>query len=259
MKRFGAAALRTVRITIIFVIATVLLPAAAFGAYYYAQGWPNSWRSADWTSARIAPDPKTNREAIIQIYAARAGRWKGAFAVHTWIALKPKNASAFTRFDVVGWGLPVRRDAYPADGRWYSNKPWVVRELRGAAAARLIPKIEATVARYPRKHRGDYTVWPGPNSNSFVAWIARQVPELGLEMPATAIGKDFLGDGLSWGPTPSGTGWQISWSGYLGAALGAKEGFELHVLGTTLGLDPQDLGIKVPGFGLVSAAMFSTH
>lgn len=256
MRRMGAMLWRGVRLTIVFVCATILLPAAAFGAYYYAQGWPASWHNADWSSTRTAPDPRKNREAIIQVYAARAGRWKGAIAVHTWITFKPENARGFTRFDVVGWGRPVRRDAFPVDGLWYSNRPRVILELRGAEARRLIPKIKAAVARYPHSKRGDYGVWPGPNSNSFVAWIGRQVPELGLEMPATAIGKDYLGEGPAWAPTPSGTGWQISWGGYMGAAMGIKEGVELHVLGTTVGLDPQDLGIKLPGFGLLSVRIF---
>ena len=256
MKRMGIMLWRGIRLTTVLVFATILLPAAAYGAYYYAQGWPNSWRNADWSSSRIAPDPDKNKDAIIQVYAARAGRWKGVFAVHTWIALKPENARHFTRFDVVGWGLPVRRNAYPVDGLWYSNRPGVVLELRGVEAQRLIPKIKAAVARYPQSKRGDYEVWPGPNSNSFVAWIGRQVPALGLEMPPTAVGKDYLGDGLAWGRTPSGTGWQFSWGGYLGAAIGVMEGVELHVFGATVGVDPQDLGIKLPGFGLLSARSF---
>lgn len=240
----------------LFVVLTVLIPTAAAATYFYAQGWPARWSSADWSSTNTAPDPRTDREAIIQIYAARAGRWKGVVSVHTWIAVKDRNAPSFTRYDVVGWNFPVRRNGWPVDGRWYSNSPRVVHELRGTDAERLIPRIESAIARYPYSDRGDYTVWPGPNSNTFVAWIARQVPELKLEMPATAIGKDFIGDGPSWGPTPSGTGWQISWSGYLGAAIGWMEGLEVHVLGTTVGIDPQGLGLKLPGFGLVSIRQF---
>lgn len=231
---------------------TVLLPTAAAAAYFYAQGWPRSWSSANWSSTNTAPDPRRTREAIVQVYAARAGRWKGVFSVHSWIAVKPEGAAEFTRFDVVGWGRPVHRNDWPVDGRWYSNTPDVILDIRGARAERLIPVIEAAVARYPYGERGDYTVWPGPNSNTFIAWIGRQVPELGLEMPAVAIGKDYLGAGPVWGPTPSGTGWQVSWGGFAGAAIALKEGFEVHLLGATIGVDPESLGIKLPGFGLLS-------
>lgn len=234
-----------------FLLLTIVVPTAAAAAYFYAQGWPAGWNSANWSSTNTAPDPKSNPEAIIQVYAARTGRWKGILAVHSWIAVKPKGAVRFKRFDVVGWRRTVVRNAFPVDGLWYSNDPRVILEIRGPRAEDLIPQIEAAVSRYP--YGVDYTVWPGPNSNTFVAWIGREIPELGLEMPATAVGKDYVGNGLVWAPTPSGTGWQISWSGFAGLAIGLKEGLELHILGTTIGIDPESLGIKVPGFGLISA------
>ena len=75
------------------------------------------------------------------------------------------------------------------------------------------------------------------------------MPELGLELPPTAVGKDYLGAGFQVGPTPSGSGTQISWGGVLGMALGRREGLELHLLGATIGIDPQDLAIKLPAIG----------
>ena len=214
-----------------------------------AMGWPANWRTADWSSARIAPDPASDREAIIQIYAARAGRWKGIFSVHTWVVIKPGNATGFTRYDVVGWGAPVRRNGYPPDGFWYGNTPEVIHEIRGEKAQLLIPAVEKAVRAYPFSERGRYRAWPGPNSNTFVSWIARQVPALGLEMPANAVGKDYLGEGLSVSRTPSGTGWQFSAWGLLGAAVAWHEGVEFHILGATIGLDFNNLGVKLPGLG----------
>lgn len=244
---------RGLRLVLLFAAIFIGLPIAAGGAWFYAQGWPTGWRQADWTSAGIAPDPQTDREAIVQVYSARTGRWKGMFAAHSWIVVKPRDADRLVRYDVVGWGQPVRRDGWDPDGRWYGNVPRVVREVRGGEAERLIPEIEAAIARYPYASRGDYRVWPGPNSNTFTAWVARQVPTLGLEMPAIAIGKDYLGDGWNVAPTPSGTGWQASWSGLFGATLAGREGFELNVLGATIGLDWEDLGIKLPSLGTISA------
>jgi hypothetical protein len=37
-----------------------------------------------------------------------------------------------------------------------------------------------------------YRPWPGPNSNTFLAHIARQVPELVIQLPSNAVGKDHL-------------------------------------------------------------------
>lgn len=242
--------MRILRISVVFLVLAVVAPTTAAATYFYLQGWPASWSSADWSSTNTAPDPGTDREAIIQVYAARTGRWKGVLAVHSWIAVKPVNAPRFHRFDVVGWRRNVVRNGYPVDGRWYSNAPRVVHEIRGPRAEALIPRIEAAVARYP--YDVNYKVWPGPNSNTFIAWLAREVPDLELEMPATAVGKDYIGEGLAMAPTPSGTGWQVSWNGYVGLGLSVVEGLELHLLGTTIGIDPQSLGIKLPGFGLVS-------
>lgn len=220
------------------------------GAFWsYAQGWPASWHTADWSTSGIAPRPADTPEAVVQVYAARAGRWKGIFAVHTWIAVKRARAPRFDRYDVVGWGRPVRRNAYPIDGYWYGNQPKVILEIRGVRAARLIPRIEAAISRYPNRRNGTYSVWPGPNSNTFLAWIGRQVPELGLELPPTAVGKDYLGEGWKTAPTPSGSGRQVSWGGMVGAAIATREGLELHVLGATIGFDPQDFAIKLPAIG----------
>ncbi|MFC1680929.1 DUF3750 domain-containing protein, partial [Pseudomonadota bacterium] len=112
---------------IVLVVSLICAPVALMAVWSVAMGWPDNWRTADWSSARIAPDPASDREAIIQIYAARAGRWKGIFSVHTWVVIKPGNATGFTRYDVVGWGAPVRRNGYPPDGFWYGNSPEVIR------------------------------------------------------------------------------------------------------------------------------------
>ena len=61
--------------------------------------------------------------ALVYVYAARTGRWKGIFAHHSWIVVKEKNAARYTRYDKVGWGRPVRTDGWPPDGRWFSNPP----------------------------------------------------------------------------------------------------------------------------------------
>lgn len=243
---------RLIRLAIVCVIVFIAVPIAITGAYKYAEGWPESWNTADWSATGTAPRPDEASEAIVRIYAARTGRWKSMFAVHTWIALKPAKAKSWTRFDVVGWGRPVRQNAYAVDARWYSNTPYVVFELKGARAQKLIPKIVAAIEEYPYADYGDYTLWPGPNSNTFVASIVRAVPGFDAELPATAIGKDFLGPGLETATMPTKTGWQVSWAGIIGAGLSWREGLEFHILGGTLGLNPIYLSVKLPGIGRLS-------
>jgi hypothetical protein len=240
----------------LFWIASLVLLLGPVGCSLVAQraGGQPHWSQARWGSSGLAPDPAAHPEAIVQVYAARTWGWKSAFAVHSWIVLKDEGAAEYERFEVVGWGvrrgLPaVRRNLRPADGYWAGNPPELVSEKRGPEAAALIPKIRAAVASYPWPD--SYVTWPGPNSNTFVAHVLRQVPELGVELPPTAIGKDFLGRRLV-APTPSGTGWQVSLAGLLGIAIAAEEGLELNLLGLVVGIDPGELAIKLPGLGRLS-------
>lgn len=233
---------------------TVVIPIALSASTRYAQGWPSSWRNADWSSSGILPDAATVLPATVMVLSARTGNWKSIFAEHMSIIVKPAGAAEWTRYDVVGWGNPVRKDNYPSDAKWYGNTPRIIYRLEGAAAANAIPEIESAIAAYPYSQRGSYAVWPGPNSNTFVSWVARHAEGLDLELPPVAVGKDWLGHGLAVAKAPSDTGYSVSICGLVGATLAWEEGAELHLLGSTIGLDWNDLAIKLPGLGKVSAA-----
>ena len=142
-------------------------------------------------------------------FAARAFSWRGIFGVHTWIAVKPTNASEYTVYQLVGWRLrrgedPVVIQRDIPDRLWYDAVPELLVDVRGKGVDELIKKIDKAAKTYP--YRNTYSVWPGPNSNTFIAWIGRIVPELRLDLPPTAIGKDWLGRTKFFSSTPSGTG-----------------------------------------------------
>ena len=233
----------------LFFLFLFLLPLGSHAAFWATQKQAASWRSADWSSSGILPTPSKDHEAVVYVMAARTGRWKGIFAHHTWLVLKPKGASHYARYDVVGWGRPVRKDNYEPDGRWYSHDPRIIATLRGQAASRAIPKIRLAISRYPFAARGDYHVWPGPNSNTFVAFIARAVPALAGGLLPTAVGKDYS-ESL-FGSVPSGTGWQLSWRGIFGVSVAWIEGFEINLFGAVAGLDWRRPAIKLPGWGRI--------
>ena len=94
-------------------------------------------------------------------------------------------------------------------------------------------------------------MYPGPNSNTFTAWVGRLIPELKLDLPPTAIGKDYLGDKLI-AKAPSGTGFQFSVLGLLGLLAGVEEGIEINLAGLTFGIDPLDLALKLPAIGRIA-------
>jgi uncharacterized protein YceK len=153
------------------------------------------WRTASRESAGIAPNPSTSNEAVLQVYGATTWGWRGWFAIHTWIAAKSTNGAAYTVYEVIGWrqrrGLPVVRiEKDLPDRYWYGERPRLLKDFRGDGVDKLIAAVDLAAKSYPWPNT--YKAFPGPNSNTFTAWIARQVPELGLELPFSAIGSGYV-------------------------------------------------------------------
>lgn len=237
----------------------ILLPVALFALAHADRAErmaPGNWRNASREAVGLAPDPATVAEAVVQVYAARAVNWRGYLGVHTWIAAKPTDAAEFTVYEVLSWGLrrrgtTVRVSNRIPDSRWYGNAPELLADLRGEGVDEVIARIDGAVGDYP--YTGEYRVWPGPNSNTFTAFVLRAAPEVRADLPANAIGKDYLGPSV-FARSPSGTGLQFNVLGVLGVLVGVEEGLELNVLGLTFGLDPNQLSLKLPlagrlGFG----------
>jgi len=153
------------------------------------------WRTASRESAGIAPLPAETHEAVLQVYGAKAWSWRGWFAIHTWIAAKRTGEATYTVYDVIGWrghnGQPVLRIYQDAPDRyWFGAKPRVINEHRGIGVDALIDAVDQAAHTYPWKTT--YKAFPGPNSNTFTAWIARQVPALELDLPFSAIGSGYV-------------------------------------------------------------------
>lgn len=241
----------------IFRVALVACVIGVFAAG--ARVTANDWRTASREPVGLAPDPAVVREAVVQVYGARTIGAKGLFGVHTWVAAKPAKAGAYTVYEVIGWKLrwddtAVSIRERDPDARWFGNVPELLAEARGAEAERLMPRIEAAVKSYP--YADEYRAWPGPNSNTFTAWVTRRVPELRVDLPPTAIGKDYLSGSL-FAAAPSGSGLQLSLVGLLGVTASTVEGFEINILGMTFGLDPWPPALKLPIAGRLGVASAS--
>ncbi len=234
----------------LFIFAIFLAPLLARAALYAAGNGPRSYRDADWSSTGALPPAKQFEPARVVVFTGTTGAWKGVFSVHSWIVLKRAGAKDWTRYDVVGWGMPVRTNGWPADGRWYGNMPVAIADVSGPEAEKMIPKIETAVRDYTYAQAGDYKIWPGPNSNSFVATVLRAVPELGAQLPPNAVGRDFR-DRFYAGLTDSGTGVELNLYGFAGIKLAWAEGVEVNLLGLVAGLDLRHPALKLPGFGRI--------
>jgi hypothetical protein len=238
------------------------LYAVVVTAVTVAASWTNArsdWRTASREPVGLAPDPVDTKEAVVQVYGARAVGAKGLFGVHTWVAVKPAQAQEWTVYEVVGWRLRWSQSAVVVhsrapDARWFGSEPELYADRRGQGVDELIDRISKAARTYP--YGAEYRAWPGPNSNTFTAWIARAVPELELDLPATAIGKDYLGSSIV-GVAPSGSGLQLSLGGVFGLAVSAVEGLEFNVLGLNFGIGPN--GVKLPMVGRVGIALGSSE
>lgn len=256
---------RLLRWSLTLALIVYLLPIGFSVASYHVLGNEGKgWWEAERTSADQAPDPAQNKDAIIQVYAARTARWRGTLGVHTWIAVKPQNAASYTRIEVFGfhlrrYGNTVSLNQRSPDTYWFGNTPTLLREIRGGGEVDdMIERLYEAAENYPYdKH---YRLWPGPNSNTFIAWLGRSLPELKLELPATAIGKDFLPGGALFARTPSNTGVQFSLGGAFGLLVGVEEGVEVNLLGFSAGIDFLFPAVKLPGVGRIGVSDFkSTH
>ncbi|HJT61649.1 MAG TPA: DUF3750 domain-containing protein [Burkholderiales bacterium] len=208
-------------------------------------------------SRSLADDPAKVSEPVVQVWGARTLGIKGLFGVHTWVAVKPSGVPDYTVYEVIGWRLRwsdtalVARNRAP--DRWFGSAGELYAEKRGAGVDELIKRIEKLAADYP--YAKQYTLWPGPNSNTFVAYITRAVPELEADLPATAIGKDYLG-GSVFSRAPSGSGFQFSLAGLLGMSASGVDGLELNILSLNFGVGRS--GLKLPLVGRIGAPRIDT-
>jgi hypothetical protein len=131
---------------------------------------------------------------VLQVYGASAWGWRGLFAIHTWIAAKRTGETSYTVYEVIGWrqsrGIPVVRiEKDLPDRYWFGEKPRLLKDHRGDGVDQLITSVDSAARAYPWPDT--YEAFPGPNSNTFTAWVARRVPALDLHLPFSAIGSGY--------------------------------------------------------------------
>ncbi len=147
--------------------------------------------------AGLTDSPRT---AVVQLWCDEIPHLE-AIACHCWFASWSPGEGRWRRWEVwqdpgprgsgTDWGH-LRRDLMGvcsgvSDGD-DGSPPWVLAEWRGAEAERL----QAVLSRpesYP--WRDVYRYWPGPNSNTYVAWVLREA-ELTDRLPPAALGAGYV-------------------------------------------------------------------
>jgi hypothetical protein len=157
--------------------------------------------SLSMTSVALTPEtlqPSHHLDkAAIRVYGADVWGIRGRFAIHTWIATKTANQDTFTLHEIIGWKLRRNDSALTVslgrpDRPWFNSPALLLYEVTGEAAEAMIPDVHDAIYSYP--YAQSYTMWPGPNSNSFTEWVSLKVPALKLELPVKAIGRSWMID-----------------------------------------------------------------
>src|SRR5580658_1960791 len=109
---------RTLRKSLIVLLVLFVVPITLSALKYLFDGRSVDWQSADRSSAGLLPSPDAHPDALVRVFAARTVRWRGIFAVHSWIVIKAPHATSYTRYDYTAWGEPIRINDFAPDGRW---------------------------------------------------------------------------------------------------------------------------------------------
>ena len=183
----------------------------------------------------------------VQLWSATLPSALRVIAVHTWFNAYDEAEGRWRRWEVwqnrdaggESWGH-VHRDLMHPERPVGGGPAQFEREWMGDEAERLLQVLAAS-PDYPERHR--YRYWPGPNSNTYAAWVLAQA---GIEyvLDPRAVGKDYLG-ALGCG-IRRGEGRLRLESPLLGLHAQPGRAFELHVLGLTLGFEREPFALTTP-------------
>ena len=159
---------------------------------------------------------------------------------HAWIIVHVPGENDYLRCEYLGSSSCGRTSdpfSYFGDGNVAIHG-----YIRTERAKEIAACLEEKTPPYNEEHPG-YMPLPGPNSNTYVDAMLRRC-DIHVDLPTTAIGKDFRGP-LGVSLTSGGTGVQLeSW--VVGMRLGLTEGIELHLFSLGLGVDFWPPAILVP-------------
>ena len=203
------------------------------------------------------PQFPDQQEAIFRVWQYRLPGKYAWVAVHLLIEIRTEDdePGTYEKWQVFNWssfmgeenefGHVDRTRGKPRDS--YINMPYLIYEIRGDQAENAANWIRENAPKY--KYRDRYVLWPGPNSNTFVAHMVRDCPYVSVDLPPTAIGKDYDG-WVHANISTTDTGVQLD-SQIIGVQAGLKEGVELHLLWMTWGIDLYPPALKLPHIGRV--------
>ncbi len=197
--------------------------------------------------AAAAPHVSVPDGLVVQLRYAPLPSLLRRIAVHYWFNVWDLEAGRWRRWEIwqrreaggTAWGH-LHRDLLHPDREVGGGPICHAAEWSGAEAEAL-----ASVLCRPEEYpfRDLYRYWPGPNSNTYVAWALRRAG-IAVDLDPRAVGKDYLGLAGA-ARCVTGRGFQVE-TPLLGARLGSVEGVELHLFGLTFGVGVRPAALKTP-------------
>ncbi len=186
-------------------------------------------------------------EAVVLLQAAPLPAPLGVVAAHQSFLTFDPDEGRWHRWELwqfpdrggTSWGH-VHRDLLRLESGVGGGPGWRRSEWRGDEARALLAALHKS-SEYPYRHR--YFAWPGPNSNTYIAWVFREAG-VGHDIDPRGLGQDYLGR-VGAGVTTTGTGVQVE-SPLLGLKAGWKDGVEVHFAGFVFGVDVWPPALKTP-------------
>ncbi len=180
--------------------------------------------------------------------------WYTRFAEHAWVDIATPSGCERIEWNKGVGGIlhsEIGREGLIADVRWEEGVA-VHAVWRGEAARVLGERIRAVADTFPDAQ--GYRAWPGPNSNTFIAWLARDTG-MGVDLPPNAVGRDYT-EWLAVGVSTTGLGLRVD-TPILGASAGLVEGVELHAIGLTAGVGLWPPSLKLPFLPAIPGGWFA--
>ena len=134
---------------------------------------------------------------VVQLKHASPPLPLGLIAAHFWFTVTDRRIDRCERWEV--WQTPnaggvsfghLHCNLQSPDGGVGGSASVVTAEWRQDEARRLVEVLIRAKGEYPYRHH--YRAWPGPNSNTFVAWVLRRA-KVAFPLPWKAHGKNYPG------------------------------------------------------------------
>ena len=187
---------------------------------------------------RAAPLPGLLKYISVHLYWVVS---KGQDSWHRWEVWQWRNAFRQPQTPMqVAYGHVHRNLMAPLQGIG-GGPSYALQTWQGETAEKILAALERHSETYIS--RDVYWLWPGPNSNTYVARILAYAG-VRVSLPGTAIGKDW--DGIFKIQLARSPFLLQLYTPILGAKVSLTRDLELNFLGSTLGFDLQRQELKHP-------------